>query len=35
MDMRRDKVKTDYVWSEPIPRKDLTAKIASKKAVSR
>ena len=29
MDMRRDKVKTDFTWSEPIQRKDLTAKMAT------
>lgn len=23
MDMRRDKVKTDFVWSEPIPQKRI------------
>ncbi len=28
MDMRRDKVKTDFEWTQPIPRKDLTAKMA-------
>ena len=30
MDMRRDKVKTDFEWTNPIPRKDLTAKIVAK-----
>ena len=29
MDMRRDKVKTDFTWSEPLQRKDLTAKMAT------